>query len=203
LAPLVVTQMYQTLASGGFRTPLRAIREVLTGSGQPVQRYALAIEQAFEAEPVYLLTSALQDVVSEGTAAGLKAFLPSSLRLAGKTGTTDELRDSWFAGYSGDRLAVVWVGYDDNRPAGLTGAAGALPVWGELMRSLDPEPLAPPLPEDVERVWIDPATGLRADRDCAGAVELPFLRDSAPEETAPCASSPGKKLKGWFRRLFE
>jgi len=203
LAPLEVTQMYQTLASGGFRTPLRAIREVLTGSGQPVQRYALAIEQVFEAAPVYLLTSVLQDVVSEGTAAGLREFLPPSLKLAGKTGTTDELRDSWFAGFSGDRLAVVWVGYDDNRPAGLTGAVGALPVWGELMRKLDPEPLVPPLPEDVEHVWIDPATGLRADRDCAGAIELPFLRDSAPEETAPCAHSPGKKIKNWFRRLFE
>ena len=203
LAPLEVTQMYQTLASGGFRVPLRAIREVLTAGGQPVQRYALSVEQAFEAAPVYLLTSALQDVVSEGTAAGLKEFLPPSLKLAGKTGTTDELRDSWFAGFSGDRLAVVWVGYDDNRPAGLTGAAGALPVWGELMRMLAPEPLAPPLPEDVERVWVDPASGLRADRDCAGAIELPFLRGSAPEESAPCAHSPGKKIKNWFRRLFE
>jgi penicillin-binding protein 1B len=203
LAPLEVAQMYQTLASGGFRTPLRAIREVLTAGGQPVQRYALAVDQAFEAAPVYLLTAALQDVVQEGTAAGLKEFLPPSLKLAGKTGTTDELRDSWFAGFSGDRLAVVWVGYDDNRPAGLTGAAGALPVWGELMRKLDPEPLVPPLPEEVERVWIDPSSGLRADRDCAGAIELPFLRGSAPEESAPCASSPVKKLKGWFRRLFE
>lgn len=203
LAPFDVTQMYQTIASGGFRTPLRAIREVLTASGQPVQRYALEIEQAFEAAPVYLLTSALQDVVSEGTAAGLKEFLPPSLKLAGKTGTTDELRDSWFAGFSSDRLAVVWVGYDDNRPAGLTGAVGALPVWGELMRKLDPEPLAPPLPEGVELVWIDPVSGLRADRDCAGAIELPFLRDSAPEETAPCAHSPSKKIKNWFRKLFE
>ena len=203
LAPLEVTQMYQTLASGGFRTPLRAIREVLTGNGQPVQRYALAVEQVFEAAPVYLLTAALQDVVQEGTAAGLKEYLPPSRKRAGKTGTTDELRDAWFAGFSGDRLAVVWVGHDDNRPAGLTGAAGALPVWGELMRRLDPEPLVPPLPENVERVWIDPASGLRADRDCAGAIELPFLRGSAPEESAPCASSPVKKLKGWFRRLFE
>jgi penicillin-binding protein 1B len=168
-----------------------------------VQRYALNVEQAFEAAPVYLLTAALQDVVSEGTAAGLKEFLPPTLKLAGKTGTTDELRDSWFAGFSGDRLAVVWVGYDDNRPAGLTGAAGALPVWGELMRKLDPEALAPPLPEDVERVWIDPVSGLRADRDCAGAIELPFIQDSAPQESAPCVQSPGKKFKNWFRRIFE
>ena len=152
---------------------------------------------------MYLLTAALQDVVSEGTAIGLKEFLPPSLKLAGKTGTTDELRDAWFAGFTGDRLAVVWVGYDDNRPAGLTGSAGALPVWGELIARLDPEPLAPPLPEDIERVWIDPASGLRADRDCAGAIELPFVRGSAPEESAPCVRSAGKKLKGWLRRLFE
>jgi penicillin-binding protein 1B len=203
LAPLEVAQMYQTLAAGGFRTPLRAIREVTTADGKPLRRYGLSVEQAFDAAPVYLLTSALQDVVREGTGAGLRNSLPAALNLAGKTGTTDELRDAWFAGYSGDRVAVVWVGHDDNSPAGLTGAAGALPVWGELMHRLNPEPLAPPLPDGVERVWIDPASGWRADRDCAGAIELPFWRDSAPEETAPCAASASRKIKNWFRRLFE
>jgi penicillin-binding protein 1B len=203
LAPLEVAQMYQTLAAGGFRTPLRAIREVTTADGKPLRRYGLSVEQAFDAAPVYLLTSALQDVVREGTGAGLRNSLPAALNLAGKTGTTDELRDAWFAGYSGDRVAVVWVGHDDNTPAGLTGAAGALPVWGELMHRLNPEPLAPPLPDGVERVWIDPASGWRADRDCAGAIELPFWRDSAPEETAPCAASASRKIKNWFRRLFE
>jgi penicillin-binding protein 1B len=198
-----VAQMYQTLAAGGFRTPLRAIREVTTADGKPLRRYGLSVEQAFDAAPVYLLTSALQDVVREGTGAGLRNSLPAALNLAGKTGTTDELRDAWFAGYSGDRVAVVWVGHDDNTPAGLTGAAGALPVWGELMHRLNPEPLAPPLPDGVERIWIDPASGWRADRDCAGAIELPFWRDSAPEETAPCAASASRKIKNWFRRLFE
>jgi len=202
LTPLELAQMYQTIAAGGFRAPLRAIREVTTAAGQPLTRYGLSIEKVFDAAPVYLLTNALQDVVQEGTAAGLGDLLPEKLAIAGKTGTTDELRDAWFAGFSGDRLTVVWVGYDDNRPTGLTGAAGALPVWGELMRHLDPEPLAPPLPERVERVWIDPESGLRADRDCPNAVELPFWRDSAPEDSAPCARSPVKKLKNWFRRLF-
>jgi penicillin-binding protein 1B len=203
LAPLEIAQMYQTLAAGGFRVPLRAIREVLTADGQPLTRYGIAVEPAFDPAPVYLLTSAMQDVVREGTAAGLKEYLPPTLALAGKTGTTDELRDAWFAGFGGDRLAVVWVGHDDNSPTGLTGATGALPVWGELMRRLDPEPLAPPQPEGVERVWIDPASGLLADRDCPGAIELPFARDSAPTESAPCARSPAKKIRNWFRRLFE
>ena len=203
LAPIEVTQMYQTIASGGFRVPLRAIREVLTAGGHPVQRYSLAIEQAFEAAPMYLLTAVLQDVVSHGTAAGLRDFLSPSLKLAGKTGTTDELRDAWFAGFSSDRLAVVWVGYDDNRPGTLTGASGALPVWGELMRRLDPEPLVPPMPEEIEQVWIDPASGLLAERDCPGAREMPFVRGTQPEQYAPCVRSPGKKIKNWLRRLFE
>jgi penicillin-binding protein 1B len=203
LAPLEVAQLYHTLAAGGFHTPLRAIREITTREGRPLEHYGLKVEAAFDPAPVYLLTAALQDVVREGTAAGLKAVLPPALALAGKTGTTDELRDAWFAGFSGDRVAVVWVGYDDNRPAGLTGAAGALPVWGELMQKLDPAPLAPPLPEGVERVWIDPPSGLLADRDCPGAIELPFWKDSAPEESAACARSPVRRLKGWFRRLFE
>jgi len=202
-SPLDVAQLYQTLASGGFRTPLRAIRDVTSAEGRPLDRYGLKVEPVFDPAPVYLLTEALQEVVRDGTATGLKTYLPPGLNVAGKTGTTDDLRDSWFAGFTGDRLAVVWVGRDDNTPAGLTGAAGALPVWGELMRTLEPEPLAPPLPDGIERVWIDPASGLRADRDCPGAVELPFWKDSAPEESAPCARSPVKKLKGWFRRLFE
>lgn len=203
LTPIEIAQMYQTIAAGGFRAPLRAIREVTTAAGKPLTRYSLSIEKAFDAAPVYLLTNALQDVVQEGTAAGLRDFLPASLAVAGKTGTTDELRDAWFAGFSGDRVAVVWVGHDDNQPTGLTGAAGAMPIWGELMRHLDLEPLAPPLPEKVERAWIDPVSGLRADRDCPGAVELPFWRDSVPEDTAPCARSPGRKIRNWFRRLFE
>jgi penicillin-binding protein 1B len=202
LAPIEIAQMYQTIAAGGFRVPLRAIREVTTGEGHPVSRYPISVEQVFDAAPVYLLTRAMQDVVREGTAAGLRDYLPPALAVAGKTGTTDELRDAWFAGFSGDRLAVVWVGHDDNRPAGLTGAAGAMPVWGELMRRLDPEPLAPPLPEEVERVWIEPASGLRADRDCPGAVELPFWRDSAPVQNAACVRQPENPIKNWLRRLF-
>src|SRR6266850_1806693 len=173
LSPLEVAQMYQTIASGGWRAPLRAIREVTTQEGRPLQRYPLAVEQAFAPEPMYLLTAAMQDVVREGTAQGLKNFLPSELAVAGKTGTTDEQRDAWFAGFTGDRLGVVWIGYDDNRAARLSGAAAALPVWGEMMAALAPEPLALAKPDRIELVWIDPQSGLRGV-SCPGALELPF-----------------------------
>ncbi len=203
LSPLEVTQVYQALAAGGFRTPLRAIREVLTADGQPLQRYPLEVEQVIDPATLYLLTVALQDAVREGTAKGLSAWLPSALSVAGKTGTTDDFRDSWFTGFTGDRLGVVWVGRDDNQSTGLTGAGGAMAVWGDMMASLDPEPLTLPEPDNIKRVWIDPASGLLSGDNCAGAVELPFIDGSAPTEFGDCGrKSVGRSIKNWLERLF-
>jgi penicillin-binding protein 1B len=219
MSPFEVAQMYQTIASGGFRAPLRSIREVTTQDGKPLQRYPLAIEQAFPPEPIYLLAAAMQDVVREGTGQSLKSYLPPEVTVAGKTGTTDEQRDAWFAGFSGDRLAVVWVGYDDNRAARLSGSAAALPIWGDLMSALSPEPLALARPPSIEMVSIDPQSGLRGGVSCPGAVELPFMQGSAPQERAPCsgpmdaaveaagevgqAVSKGvERAKSWLERLF-
>ncbi|HEY5682598.1 MAG TPA: penicillin-binding protein 1B [Sulfuricaulis sp.] len=204
LSPLEVTQMYQTFASGGFRIPLRTIREVLLANGQPLQRYSLSVEQVIEPGPAFLVTHALQSVVREGTAGAVKKYFSSELDLAGKTGTTNDLRDSWFAAYTGDRLAVVWIGRDDNQPINMTGAGGAMTVWGEMMSRLDPDPLAPPIPDNIEWAGIDSITGLRADENCPGRVNLPFLRGSVPTETAPCANpAPARSLKNWFQRLFQ
>ena len=212
LSPLEVTQMYQTIASGGFRSPLRAIREVTTQEGRPLTRYPLAVEQVFAPEPIYLLTAAMQDVVREGTAQSLSKFLPSDIAAAGKTGTTDEQRDAWFAGFTGDRLAIVWVGYDDNRAAKLAGASAALPIWGDMMAALAPEPLALAKPEGIELVLIDPQTGLRGGTSCPGATEVPFMQGSAPQERAPCSGTMDaaveaveqtvQKAKSWLERLF-
>ncbi|HEU4352231.1 MAG TPA: penicillin-binding protein 1B [Burkholderiales bacterium] len=212
LSPLEVAQMYQTIASGGFRSPLRGIREVTTQEGRPLTRYPLAVEQVFAPEPIYLLAAALQDVVREGTAQSLSRFLPQDLAVAGKTGTTDEQRDAWFAGFSGDRLAIVWVGYDDNRAARLSGSTAALPIWGDMMAALGPEPLALAKPERVELVWIDPQTGLRGGTSCPGATEVPFVQGSAPQERAPCSGTVDaaveaveqtvQKAKSWLERLL-
>jgi penicillin-binding protein 1B len=187
LSPIEVAQLYQTFADGGFRTPLRAIREIVTAQGKPLQRYPLNVEQVAAAGPVYLLTAALQGVVREGTAQSLTNWLPAEVAVAGKTGTTDDLRDSWFAGYTGDHVAVVWVGRDDNKSSGLTGASGAMTVWGEMMKNIQPEPLQPPLPEDIELVNIDPLSGLRYNEECKTAVVMPFIKGSAPAETMACA----------------
>jgi penicillin-binding protein 1B len=180
--------MYQTFASGGFRMPLRAIREVTTATGQPLQRYPLKVDKAIEPGPAYLITKAMQRVIQAGTAKAMSQKIPATMGIAGKTGTTDDYRDSWFAGFSGDKMTVVWLGRDDNNPTGLSGANGALPVWIEIMDNLYLEPLDLVPPPSIQEVSIDPRSGLRASRSCGGAQSLPFLEGSAPRATSSCGA---------------
>merc|ERR1711923_690665 len=121
--------MYQSIAAGGFRQPLRSIRDVVDANGEPLSRYALNYERTVGIEPVHLLQYGMRAVVKEGTGRGVYRYLPGDFRVAGKTGTTNDGRDSWFAGFSGDLVAVTWIGRDDNGGTGLTGSSGALKVW--------------------------------------------------------------------------
>ncbi|HID48882.1 MAG TPA: penicillin-binding protein 1B, partial [Chromatiales bacterium] len=205
-SPYEVTRMYQTLAAGGFRTPLRAIREVLTVEGEPLRRFPLDVEQVVDPASVAVLVSALHEVTRSGTARSLAGALPAGLSVAGKTGTTNDLRDSWFAGFSGDHLAVVWLGQDDNGSTGLTGSSGALRVWTRLMQIIPNQPLLPPATDEVEYHWIDGNTGLLSRQDCEGAVQLAYIRGSAPKEPAPCAATEDAGIDrtlDWFKGLFE
>lgn len=187
LSPLEVAQMYQTIAAGGYRAPLRAIREVMDSSGRPLNRYPLAVEAVVDPRAAYLTTWAMQQVVKQGTAKWLGAQLPAGLTMAGKTGTTDDMRDSWFAGFSGDKVAVVWVGRDDYKPMGLAGGAGALKVWGDVMLALENEPLSEFPPE-----------GVVLSSACGGSA-VPYIGDSASGSVA-CGGGGGKKPGGGERR---
>jgi penicillin-binding protein 1B len=205
LTPLEVAQVFHTLANGGFRAPPRAITSVLTAAGEPVQRYPLSIEKALDPGLVYIVTTMMQNGVRNGTGKSLYSYIPESLAVAGKTGTSNDLRDSWFAGFTRDKLAVVWMGLDDDRPAKLTGAEGALRVFGEIFRSINVQPGSWSVPEGVELVWIDPDTQLRADESCAGAIPLGFVTGTAPTEYSPCTGFRGTvdKTLNWFRRWFQ
>jgi penicillin-binding protein 1B len=162
---------------------------VLDASGRPLNRYPLAVEAAVDAESAYLVTWAMQQVVKQGTATWLKKRLPEDLTVAGKTGTTNGLRDSWFAGFSGDRVAVAWVGRDDNGPTKLSGSSGALRVWGDIMASIENQPLPELAPEGVEELRVDPANGLLAASGCGRALTVPFDTDGAPSATSGCGSA--------------
>jgi penicillin-binding protein 1B len=199
LSPLQVTQMYQTLAAGGFRAPLRAIREVLDAQHQPLQRYPLEVKQTVDPVATFLLTRGLEAVVDEGTGRGLQRYLGQGIAVAGKTGTTDDLRDSWFAGFGSDLVGVVWVGRDDNKPTGLTGASGALPVFGRTMKALHLTPLLQTPPAGVTYHWVNEA-GMLSAEGCEGARQLPFASGSEPSLRSSCAK-PG--VGGFWKRLFD
>jgi penicillin-binding protein 1B len=205
LTPLQVAQIYEPVAAGGFGSRLRAIREVMTQAGVPLQHYALNMNQSVDPKFNYLLVRAMQEVVREGTASGLNAQLPPSLNIAAKTGTTNDYRDSWFAVFTGDRLAVVWVGRDDNKPTGLSGASGAMPIWAGLMRELNPQPLNPEPPEGIVMQWVDRDSGLLSAAGCPGAIELPVVAHSGPPQSSPCAQpqedshNPIDWVKQWFQ----
>jgi len=186
MSPLEMAQAYYTIAAGGFYSPLRAIRAVQDKNGEPLQRYALTVKAQFDPIPVYLLNSTLQQVTRIGTARALMRTFPPELGLAGKTGTTDDLRDSWFAGYAGNYLSVVWLGRDDNGSMGLTGAAGALRVWSRMMSHLKLIPFRPDVPEGVEFFWIDQISGLLSAQGCEGAVQLPFRSGTEPDQPSDC-----------------
>jgi penicillin-binding protein 1B len=189
LSPIEVAGMYQTIASGGFSSPLSAIREVMDASGEPLTRYPVAVEQKVRQSAVYLLEYALKEVVSAGTARSAYNRLPAGLVVAGKTGTTDDQRDSWFAGYSGDLLAVVWIGRDDNGVTALTGATGALPAWAGLMAAVSREPRRARAPGGITETWVDEAGGGLSAEGCPGARLMPFMNGTEPDYEAACTGS--------------
>ena len=166
-----------------------------------MRRYNLRVQQALPEATVYLLNWALEKVTGFGTARSLYNFISPDKHLAGKTGTTDDYRDSWFAGYGADKVAVIWVGRDDNKPTGLSGAAGALQVWARLARDLDMRGIEDEMPQTIETALIDPDTGLRADDGCQNPVEMPYARGYAPQEYAPCADQHFGPLN-WFKEIF-
>ena len=179
MTPLQVTQLYQTIASGGFYLPMRSIQSVLASDDSLLTRYGLKVEQRFSSAVMYLLNHGLVRVMEEGT--GKNIYNAEDLTFAGKTGTTNGLRDSWFAGYSGDRLAVVWLGNDDNKTISLSGAKGALVVWGRIMRAIEAKTLKLTEPEGivwrrVDRYTLQPATIFNTN-----STVLPFVAGFEPD----------------------
>jgi penicillin-binding protein 1B len=176
MSSLEVAQMYQSFANGGFQVPNNSIREVLNKDGSAIQRYSLEMNQVLQPAPVFLTNFLLTQVVETGTARGLLNMIPGLLPLAGKTGTTNELRDSWFSGFGDKLLGVVWVGQDNNESTRLTGASGAMRVWAEMMKSINIEPLNLLAPEDID--WLS-----SAGNRCHKLQLIPFVQGHKPGQS--------------------
>ena len=207
MTPLEVVQVYTTLANGGFRARLRAVQAVLDEQGRPLKSFKVQVEAAAAPAAVYQLDRMLTLVTARGTGRGASARLPPGTIVAGKTGTSSDTRDSWFAGFTGTYLAVVWVGYDDNRSTGLTGAAGALPVWADVIASVKSASYQPVPPERVEDRWIGFGDGLETTAACSADAVAVAVPTGTPLPGKPgCASSPTDtltdKIKAWFNKTI-
>jgi len=167
VTPLEAAQLYNGLANGGFRNPLRGVRAVISEDGKTVKAFPLEVTPVAAPDAVYAVDRMMEQVMERGTGRAAHAVLPTSLVVAGKSGTSSDLRDSWFAGFSGSHVVVVWVGYDDDLPTGLTGSAGALPVWTRLMAGLEETSWDAPMPETLAETWIDYPSGLRVEKGCS------------------------------------
>ncbi len=204
LTPIEVAQIYQSVAAGGFTVRLRAVTAVQTPDARTLNRYPLRLMPLPRRDAVAVLNYALTQVVETGTARALPGLLGSTVTIAGKTGTTNERRDSWFVGYTRDRIAVIWVGLDDNSPAGVTGGNAALRLWARLFRALPLNPVDLDMPEGAYWTWVDPQLNALSDESCAGAVQLPFIAGTEPRSQTRCLERLDKRgRKSLWRKWFD
>ena len=181
MTPLEAIQAYQTIASEGFYSPLNSIRTVESSEDVLSLSYPYKVEQRFRPEPIYLLKFVLKQSFISGTARGYSSRVIEKWKTGGKTGTSDDQRDSWFVGYAGNYLMVVWLGFDDNRKSPLTGRTGALQVWKNFMSRLDPIAYEVRKPSRIRYEWVDAKDGLLSGESCKGSILIPFVEGTEPE----------------------
>jgi penicillin-binding protein 1B len=184
--PVELAYAYATIASGGVRYERFPLRRVARETGDLLIVRQLKRKRVFDPRVAYLTAYAMMGVLERGTAGESKSlgiYFPAS----GKTGTTNDNKDSWFAGFTPDIVCVVWVGYDSGADTGLTGAEGALRIWAKFMRAFYSRsgPLPAPVPEGMETAVIDINTGYLATDQCPRKFEEFYIKGTAPRKTCP------------------
>lgn len=196
VSPLELAQAYGVFPNRGLKAQALSIIHVTTPEGEVLERERLKIARVFDEAPTALVTSALQGVLERGTASAASAFGFTGIA-AGKTGTTSNYRDAWFAGFTPNLLALVWVGLDDNSPIQMSGARAALPIWSAFMKKAAGRETVPfTFPREIVQVTIDPETGGLASRQCPSTFNEVFIEGTEPGEVCPHKS--GKILPKSF-----
>jgi len=198
MTPLEVTQMYQTIASEGFFSKLRAVSHVSDPSKESVWVNLFQLKQRFRSEDIHLLKFALNQSFNEGTARGYGTNKLRQWNPGGKTGTSNDQRDSWFAGYAGEYLIVIWLGFDNNKPMPLTGRSGAFQVWKGIMNEIDPVAERIAIPKRINYLWVDKQNGKLSSKKCRDSINMPFIKGFEPKEYSP-SSQNCRDIEGTYR----
>jgi penicillin-binding protein 1B len=188
-SPYEIATAYTIFPNGGTIKPLRPITRLVAG-GNDLQVQSTAPRTIARPDTTFLVTNMMRSVLNEGTGAGARAA-GFSLDAAGKTGTTNDLRDAWFVGFTPELLTVVWVGMDDNQPLGLSGTQAALPIWTSFMRRALAGRASIPfsVPDGVNFADIDRDTGKIAAPGCPRVFREAFIAGTEPTEVC--------QLHGW------
>jgi penicillin-binding protein 1B len=194
-SPLMVAQVYQTLADNGNYRPLSSVTAVLDSDNQPLPVLDPPPEQALNPAANFLVQYAMTQVVQSGTAARLGRTFPG-VTLAGKTGTSNDSRDSWFAGFDERNVAAIWVGRDDNGKTSLYGSSGAMAVYQAFLQNRPPLSLRLAPVDGVVQGYFERGTGVARERGCGDVIALPALAQSY-QPAANC----GEPLPWWKRIL--
>ena len=205
MSPFDAIQSYQVIAADGFYSPLRSIRDIQDLKGEIDLSYPYKIEQRIRPEPLHLLKFAMKQTFISGTARGYPRKKIESWQAGGKTGTSDDQRDSWFVGFAGDILVLVWLGFDDNRPTPLTGRSGALEVWKNFIDDIQPTAVQGNNFPRIKYVWVDKKDGLLSGEKCKNSLLVPFINGTEPN-TIPavrnrCATKPEKNTSDVMQKL--
>jgi penicillin-binding protein 1B len=181
--PYEIATAYTLFPNGGAIRPLKQILQVTRGGKDVTKKESNALRTVARPDTTFLVTNMMRSVLNEGTAASARS-MGFTLDAAGKTGTTNDLRDAWFAGFTPELLTVVWVGFDDNLPVGLSGARAALPIWTQFMRTALAGRASVPfeVPDDITFMDIDADTGKLAGPHCPKVITEAFLSGTEPRE---------------------
>ena len=195
ITPLELARAYATFASGGIRPRVRTFEDVIDANGETLERQPIQFERVLDSGTAFLMTSLLQGVVERGTGAGIRAAGVTG-PVAGKTGTSNEERDAWFAGFTPEMVVVLWVGFDEPRSLGQAAARIAVPIWARFLKEATGGSVDGvfPVPGDVAELEIEPSTGALALEGCPERRAEYFLRGTEPLETCPQWKSPPPKL---------
>ncbi len=193
--PLRLSELYSNFASGGFRTPPKSVVTVLDERGEALSHHPFSFQQTIDPDVANSLNRGLELVMHRGTG---RASSYAESGIAGKTGTTNDQRDSWFAGFDNSSLAVFWVGRDDNAPTPLTGSTGALRLWDAFTDLNGIDPIAHAPVDDLAA--IEYRSGLLAKKSCADVIELPVRgQDTLPTKPGCSPITFGQRLRALIR----
>ncbi|HHX8540714.1 TPA: penicillin-binding protein 1B [Vibrio diabolicus] len=196
LTPFEVAQMYQTLTNSGKRAKLTALRSVMDMEGNVLYQSLPRSSRAVDEQAAWLTTYAMKQGVAQGTG----RFLQSQFgwaALAGKTGTSNDNRDSWFVGVDGREVTTIWLGRDDNKPVHLTGSSGALRVYAEYLKQRIPERLELPWPREITTLGFKPTSDGGLEMNCRSDYKLPVW-DKTGQIKQQC-----EKKSNWLNSLFD